>query len=232
MSTEFERPGDVLEAFAKRLTDAADLAGLPHGSAEAIVSGDFRGGAGSGVASITASDLPAAGMGLKIGRYTLVLGLLPDTSNLNAIREAVRRYRNQCVIARSYLSPNEALDLQLLLVGPVGSEDSPDWKAAALMVERDDRVARKLIWLRPGDPVNVATSFAEFLGRSFLARPWVVADALDPALLDELNSKDGGGTGVPRNTAEAWEAIALREEEDPMRTVNLVIEAWAKRGAA
>ena len=103
-----------------------------------------------------------------------MLGVLPETASIDAVRETLRRYRNQCVIARSFLSPNQVLDLQLMLVGPRGSERSAEWRSLALMVERDDRVARKLAWLRPEDPARDPESFADFLKRTFLARPWKI----------------------------------------------------------
>ncbi|MPS67227.1 MAG: hypothetical protein E2586_01850 [Novosphingobium sp.] len=232
MSDEFERPMQVLEAFCQRLMEAAAERALSSERIDQIVSTTFRGGGESEAASIKSSDLPASSIGLKVGRYTLILGLLPETPSLNAIQETIRRYRNQCVIARSYLSVNEALDLQLLLVGPMASETSPDWQAAALMVERDDRVARKLIWLRPDDAANLDPSFEDFLGRTFLARPWFEAEPRDPVPLDQLSTNDAVASSVPRNTADAWDAIALLEDEDPFRIVDAVVDAWAKRGAS
>jgi hypothetical protein len=83
-----------------------------------------------------------------------MLGILPDVAAIEAVRETLRRYRNQCVIARSFLGTNETLDLQLMLLGPRASERQEAWRAMALMVERDDRVARKLAWLRPEDRLN------------------------------------------------------------------------------
>lgn len=229
--TDASRP-DMLDALGKRLANAAVARDLTCTPFPEIVGTAFRGGEAAGAASIRPSELPLASRGLRIGRYSVVLGLLAETATLNAVRETVRRYRNQCVIARSYLSANEALDLQLVLMGPRGSEASPDWQALALMVERDDRVARKLAWLRPEDPVNDDASFEDFLGRTFLSRPWSNAAALDPAALDRLSSSEPIGTGVPRNTAEAWEAIALGAEEDPVKVVNALVDAWAKRNAA
>jgi hypothetical protein len=137
------------------------------------------------------------------------------------------------VVARSYLSANEALDLQLMLVGPRGSEQHAEWKSLALMVERDDRMARKLAWLRPVDTDRDAESFAEFLKRTFLARPWQYEGKFSVAGLDRLNAADStGDSGVPRSTADEWEAIALKPEENPAKVVDALIAAWQRRGSA
>lgn len=81
-------------------------------------------------------------------------GLLPEMPDETDLADALRRHRNQCVVARAVLPPNAALDLALVFVGPRRSEERDAWRAAALAVERDDRVARKLVWLRPADPLN------------------------------------------------------------------------------
>jgi hypothetical protein len=232
MSEFLDQPDDALAALVARLTATAEPLDLPLRNADDLVGTAFRGGTGSAVATIKPSDLPTASRGLQIGRYTLILGVLPETPSINAMRECVRRYRNQCVIARSYLSPNAALDLLLILVGPAGSETSTQWQSAALMVERDDRVARKLVWLRPVNASLDNASFADFASRTFLARPWHRAKHVDPAQLDQLNDAETSSDALPRTTAQAWEAAALREDEDPERTVTELVAAWAQRGAA
>jgi hypothetical protein len=202
--------------------DNADLAGTT-----------FRGGDASTSTKLNPSELPSVKQGMRVGRYAVVIGVLPDTPTVEAVRETLRRYRNQCVVARSYLSANEALDLQLMLVGPRGSEQNAEWRSLALMVERDDRVARKLAWLRPVDMERDGESFAEFLKRTFLARPWQYEGKFSVAGLDRLNAADGtGDSGVPRSTADEWEAIALKPEENPAKVVDALIAAWQRRGPA
>src|SRR5688500_4105972 len=117
----------------------------------ALASGVFRAGEDAAAAQLDAADLPTSGPGLRLGRYVVVIGALPEEPSTEAVTEAVRRYRNQCVVSRSYLTPNEALDLHLILVGPRGSERLDEWQPLALIVERDERVARKLAWLRPNE---------------------------------------------------------------------------------
>lgn len=223
---------DNIGRFADSLRAAAEAVALPLVNWPEIASVSFRGGEASASTRLNPSDLPSVKLGIGIGRYAVVLGVLPDEPSIPAIRETLRRYRNQCVIARSFLSANQALDLQLMLVGPRGSERIAEWRALALMVERDDRVARKLAWLRPEEEANDARSFSDFLKRTFLARPWNHQGKFSVAGLDRLNAtNDTSASPVPRNTAEEWEAIALSSEEDPTKIVNALIDAWKRRSA-
>ena len=103
----------------------------------------------------------------------------------------------------------------------------------ALMVERDDRVARKLAWLRPEDPLNDDESFAEFLKRTFLARPWVHAEGqFEDVALDALSGTGATAPGLPRTTADEWERIALDEKKTPDDIVAALVKSWERRGRA
>ena len=110
-----------LEEFVQRVREAADRRKLPISERPRLAGPSFNGGS-SAATTLEAGELPAEARALKIGRYTVILGTLPDAPTLPGVRETLRRYRNQCVVARSFLSANESLDLQLLLVGPRGSE--------------------------------------------------------------------------------------------------------------
>ncbi|PHV39198.1 hypothetical protein CSQ95_10800 [Janthinobacterium sp. BJB304] len=59
-----------------------------------------------------------------------------------------------------------------MLAAPYGSADSSDWNTLAAEIERDDRLARKHVWL----PDEEGENFDAFIGTTFLARPWTVAD--------------------------------------------------------
>jgi hypothetical protein len=190
----------------------------------------FNGGLAAST-SLSPTDLPAESHAIKVDRFNIVLGSLPDVAALESVRETLRRYRNQCVVARSYLNSNETLDLQLMLLGPRSSERQDSWRALALMVERDDRVARKLAWLRPEDPQRDNESFAEFLKRTFLARPWIRAEGeFDDVALDQLSSSVALAPGLPRTTADEWERIALDDTKTPDQIVAALVEAWERRG--
>ncbi|KAB0482233.1 hypothetical protein SAMN04490202_3329 [Pseudomonas reinekei] len=216
--------------FLENLKAAAEQCELQVSDWPELAGVSFRGGEASASTRLSPSDLPAVKYGIKIGRYSVVVGVLPEEPNAPAIRETLRRYRNQCVIARSFLSANQALDLQLMLVGPRGSERLSEWQALALMVERDDRVARKLAWLMPEEEANDGASFGDFLKRTFLARPWSFEGRFSAAALDRLSSaSETSISPLPRNVAEEWEQIALGPEEDPMKIVDALINAWKRR---
>jgi hypothetical protein len=220
-----------LQDFAERLRVWAKEIELNLQAQPELTGRVFSGGTTSAT-SLNPADLPTEGLALGIGRYTIVLGLLPDLPTLEAVRETLRRYRNQCVVARSFLSANQSLDLQLMLVGPRGSERQDAWRALALMVERDDRVARKLAWLRPEDPQRDAESFDEFVKRTFLARPWDKAGEFEDVALDQLSETSAISEGLPRSTADEWERIALDGDKIPDEIVAALVTAWEKRGKA
>jgi hypothetical protein len=117
-------------------------------------------------------DLPKTMTGARFDGTPVLLGTLgsqptePDAADL---RDALRRYRNQATIARSWLGA-EAQDLQLFLIGPPGSAEAASWRDAATEIEADERVCRKLVWLPSSDPT--CDTAAAFLRRTFLAAPW------------------------------------------------------------
>jgi hypothetical protein len=218
----------LLRQFADFLSATAEQMNLTVDFRPELADSKFSGST-SVSTTLSASDLPTEAFGLAIGRYTIVLGVLPDVPALEAVRESLRRYRNQCVVARSFLSPPQSLDLQLMLVGPPGSERQDAWRALALMVERDDRVARKLTWLRPEDRQHDKDSYQDFVKRTFLARPWRRALEFQNVALDQLAEPSGASAGLPRSTAEEWERIALEPNRTPEQIVAALVEAWERR---
>ena len=221
-----------LADFAERLRAAGLALDLKVDDRPDLASTTFNGGSSKST-SISPTDLPAESHAIRIDRFNIVLGVLPEIAALEAVRETLRRYRNQCVVARSYLGTNETLDLQLMLLGPRSSERQEAWRALALMVERDDRVARKLAWLRPEDEKRDEESFTDFLKRTFLARPWVHDEGeFEDAALDELSGSDASTQGLPRTLADEWERIALDEKKGPDEIVSALVKAWERRGQA
>jgi hypothetical protein len=223
----------TLNVLHERLASAATSVGLTASDAPELTGNIFRGGEGAEVARLPPSNLPGVVRALRLGRYAVLLGLLPDQPSIEAVEECLRRFRNQCVVARSYLSANEALDLQGVLVGPRGSEPLDDWRPLALLVERDDRVARKFAWLRPADEAADPVSFAELLKRTFLARPWKNEATFTMAALDNLNRAAAmSDASVPRDTVDEWVKLALTERADPDILVDGLVDAWKRRGQA
>lgn len=223
----------TLDQLCERLKTAALTVGLQTSSAPELASQVFLGGESSEAARLKPADLPHPVRGLKIGRYAVVMAMLPDQASVEATTETLRRFRNQCVVARSYLSANAALDLQGVLVGPRGSETIDEWVPLALLVERDDRVARKFAWLRPKAEEADGASFDEFIKRTFLARPWINESTFTMAALDNLNRAAAmWDTTVPRDTVDEWVKLSLEPREDADVLVQGLVETWSRRGQA
>jgi len=220
---------ETLSWVSAVLQNHATIAELPFRNAPELASATFKGGSSAGAASIASRDLPANSVGLEIGRYHILLGLLPEVAREDEILETLRLFRNQCVVARSYIAPNAALDLQLFMVGPRGSELLDAWHPLALLAERDERVARKLVWRRPEHPSNDVASFGDFVKRSFLARPWTHKAVFSMAPLENI-SQVAPDEQVPRTLSGAWTRLAAEHRDDPAALVDGLVAAWAKRG--
>lgn len=132
-----------------------------------------------------ARDLPAVLGGAVLNRTPVLFGVLPRSPLATPIRDSVRRYRNQAAIARSWLGV-DAANLQLFLVSAVDDGADAGWYDAAALIESDDRICRKLVWLAPHG--SVRESAAEFLARTFLAAPWRRPATVTPAPLDTLSA--------------------------------------------
>lgn len=193
--------------------------------------GIFAGGSDTPSARLEPGDLPNHVQGLQIDRFPVLLMLLPEAPNEEALRDVIRRVRNQCVVARSYLSPSAALDLHAILIGPRGSEGVDRWRSLALIAERDERVARKLVWLRPVEAGADEASFDEFAKRTFLARPWVTDAVYSMAPLDNVSRAAALGE-IPRDTAGEWIRLASEPGVEPDALVEQLVASWQRRSAS
>jgi hypothetical protein len=224
---------DTLSWFAEQLATTAKAIGLPVQQNDALASALFRGGQNQENAQIPPVDLPTQVTAMMLGRHSVLLGELPSIPSKESIEDILRRFRNQAVIARSYLTPNEALDLQVFLIGPGGSESNDSWSTLALLIERDEKVARKLAWLRPADTTNNWKSYRDFIRRTFLAEPWRYDGIFTMADLDSLTRTPELADGsLPRNTAETWVRLTFQHHNDAATLVDSLIEAWSNRGKA
>lgn len=223
----------ILSWFAERLSATANGLGLSTQVNNALASTVFRGGQNQDSAQIQPSDLPSQVLTVTLGRNSVLLGELPPAPSKESIEDVLRRFRNQAVIARSYLTANEALDLQVFLIGPPGSESNDQWATLGLLIERDERVARKLAWLRPAQSSSDSESYSEFIGRTFLARPWVYDGVFTVADLDSLTRIPELADGsLPRNTAEQWVRLTTQYHDDAVTLVDSLIDIWQNRGKA
>lgn len=232
--SEVAPPSPALEALdtgERLLQERASHLGLIVESRTGYAGRIFSGGGDTPSARIEAGDLPNHVRGFQIGRYAVLLTLLPEAPDEAGIGEVVRRVRNQCVVARSFLAPAAALDLYVILIGPRGSEGVDKWKSLALVAERDERVARKLVWLRPRDAGADGQSFEDFTRRSFFARPWVTNAIFSMASLDNV-SRALAFDDLPRDTAGEWIRLATEPELEPDDLAEQLVASWKRRSAS
>lgn len=216
-----------LHGFVMASTQMAQKLGLECSLATQYLSNKFSGE--TGVEALKASNLPIDISAASLGRYPVLFGLLPPAPDVSQVRDLMRRYRNQAVVARSHMPSAQAVDLQIWLLGPDGSEYDADWRALALAIERDDRVARKLVWLPPEKSDEVLASFAEFIGRTFLARPWRSVMSQSPGQLDRLTAVLAGAAdlGIDQAVLSKWfELAASSEISDGPDLVDALVDSW------
>lgn len=131
-------------------------------------------------------DLPTIVSGFRMEGTPVLFGLMSGEPTYENMRDGLRRYRNQAIIARSWLDA-DAANLQLFLAAPPGAAgDDATWHEFAALIEADDRVCRKVVWLPPAD--SVRESAAEFLSRTFLASPWKATMVSEAAPLDSMSA--------------------------------------------
>lgn len=220
-----------LEEFARRVAYTASLLGIAAEASESLTSPNFRGGSGEAV--LKGSHLPDQVAARIVGRFPILIGHLPVSPDEVLVREGVRRYRNQAVVSRSHLPLGQAMDLQIWLVGPDGSEDDPAWLTLALAIERDDKVARKLVWLPPEGEAERDASFARFTARTFLARPWRSVPPQSGAQLDRLSElfSVAEGLSIEPTVLGRWFELADSDLADGAELVDALVAAWPERAA-
>jgi hypothetical protein len=218
-----------IEALSSWLRATATRYGLETIERHELASKAFRGTTDGGE-DIGAEHLPLEVAGLIVGGRPVLVGALPESSDPLEIDGAMRRYRNQAVIARSRLTPDETVDLHLFLASPIGAQGDQAWRQAALAIERDERVCRKLVWLRPLTEDQEAASFNAFAGRTFLARPWRDGPQQTGAQLDRFSRLVDviGDAGVPRSLVEEWLSLAAEENTEWPELVDRLIEAYRR----
>jgi hypothetical protein len=115
------------------------------------------------------ADLPHQIAAVQLDGIPVLVGELGGAAIRASVEPQLRRYRNQALIARSWLGA-EAPNLQLFLAGPPGALADGRWRQLAAEIEADDRICRKLVWLFEDAPtVRDAQGFLE---RTFVAKPW------------------------------------------------------------
>jgi hypothetical protein len=110
--------------------------------------------------------------------YMVWAGTLPTANDRQTVLESVDAMLNNILTLRRNCAAARASDLYLMMIAPLGSADQPVWKALAAEIERDERLARKHVWL----PDREGGNFLPFIETTFLARPWAAADGRVDAL--------------------------------------------------
>lgn len=164
-------------------------------------------------------DLPTLVRGYRFDGKPILFGDLSEAKNRRELHDLLRRYRNQALIARSWVG-NEATSLSLFLVGPLGSKDDQDWNDWALEIELDEKVCRKIVWLLPASPTD--QDAREFLQGTALAQPWKHHESIAAEKLDSLAELE-----LP----EQWLEIFQNESLGPDDVVRELIEASMKEEA-
>jgi len=113
-------------------------------------------------------------------------------------------YQQYAAIARTWLLSDFSDDLNLFLVGPTGSKDEREWQNFSRVIERNDLVCRKLVWLPSSNDHEWASELSAFLERTFLAEPWRGGATSSSISLDALSDSMAD--------FEAWRKVLERAE--------------------
>lgn len=95
---------------------------------------------------------------------------LPAECNRQEVLDAVDAMLNNVLEMRKSLKATPSSDLYVMLAAPYGSAHNSEWNTLAAEIERDDRLARKHVWL----PDDAGGNFDAFIETTFLARPWAI----------------------------------------------------------
>lgn len=104
---------------------------------------------------------------IQLDHFTIVLGILETYERKNALR-AVDALLDEVLALRRICTPAKASDIYLIMAAPLDSEGEAEWRMLVAEIERDDRMARKHIWL----PNKRGSNFAKLIEATFLAKPW------------------------------------------------------------
>lgn len=132
---------------------------------------------------------------IYLDHFVIVLGVLESTDRESALNAVDKILDDVLTLRRGYL-PAKASDIYMIMAAPLASADNAAWKMLVAEIERDDRLARKHIWLPNADGSN----FEELIDASFLAKPWDTPQE-DADKLKLLNQ----GVDIP----DGWKAVLL-----------------------
>lgn len=218
----------MLEDLCNRLVNATEAIGWIAAERSELVSPRFRGNSDDSEAL-----RPTDARGFMLGLYPVLAVPLPLAS-AELVNASLRAAHNQMIIARSYLSSAQVIDAHIFFVAVEPFGDL--WVQHIDAVERDETVCRKLVWMP--DMQNSDVSFAAFVERSFLSRPWAEALELMDAPLDQNEQLVEAvllEKGLGPAAARAWVGLAGSSEDDAEALVEQLVDAMdavpAEKGA-
>jgi len=151
---------------------------------------------------------------IHLDHFVIVLGILKVDDRENALK-TVDGLLDDVLALRRILTPAKASDIYLIMAAPLGSAGNTNWEMLVAEIERDDRLARKHIWL----PNENGSNFAALIETTFLAKPWdtPTEDINKLKLLDQ-------GIDVPTG----WTDVLFDPELEGMRLAEKLVALEGK----
>lgn len=195
--------------FSERLRASAVALDWDASVVDAFSARQFR-----GRAEVTEKSLPKDVAGLRLGDYPVLVASI-ELGDLADIQASLRTLHTQMVIARSYMTADEVINAHIMLIA-LPPDPLQDWRRALDLVERDETVCRKLIWIPDSD--DLEQSYSLFVARTFLARPWKNTPTVRNAPLDRnqgLALRALEKHGLSQEEANQWVVLANLIRDDP-----------------
>lgn len=197
------------EILSDKLMQSAKSLGWPSTVEPDFASPKFR-----GRQDASATSLPEATVGLRLGAYPVLVAPIA-LSTSEQMQDSLRPLHNQMVIARSYMRAEEVINAHIMLC-VTATDSQADWRGIIDLAERDETVCRKVVWMPDTDGLDA--SYDLFLARTFLAQPWRSLQAVLNAPLDHnqgLAERILVRRGLSEPAAKRWVVLAETYKDDP-----------------
>lgn len=162
--------------------------------------------------------------GLRLGDYPVVIAPIA-LEYPEQVKLVLKKLLAQMVVARSFMLEREVINAHLFLCA-TSPTPSGDWKRLVDLLERDETVCRKVVWVPQS--TDVQGSFDTFLGRTFLAMPWANSESVSGAPLDEtyeLAERILEKHGLDKEVARQWVVKADQLKDDAKSLITELVQA-------
>lgn len=162
--------------------------------------------------------------GLRLGQYPVIIAPIALDS-VEGVTSALKRLHAQMVVARSYMYEREVINAHLFLCA-TSPTAAGDWRRLVDLIERDEAVCRKLVWIP--EQAAVQASFDTLLTRTFLAMPWAKIHAVSDAALDQIHDLAQRVLvkhGLTEDLAKKWVSLTERLIDDPQSLVTELVQS-------